>query len=152
MKSSAPGAPESSSGSPASLKTPITSSSESACWGDISRTSTCTVAASLIAAGRSSLSSLRQPRQRRKGQMPSTVIIGTARTPFGKMGGGLASLDATELGAHAIEAALERSEVSPDQVEQVIYGQVLQAGQGAKPPRPPRGPARTPRQAPPAGG
>jgi acetyl-CoA C-acetyltransferase len=67
--------------------------------------------------------------------MPSSVILGTARTPFGKMGGGLSSLDATDLGASAIEAALERSEVAPDQVEQVIYGQVLQAGQGQIPSR-----------------
>jgi len=67
--------------------------------------------------------------------MPSSVILGTARTPFGKMGGGLAKLDATDLGAKAIEAALERSEVAPDQVEQVIYGQVLQAGQGQIPSR-----------------
>ncbi len=67
--------------------------------------------------------------------MPSTVIIGTARTPFGKMGGGLAKLDATELGGKAIEAALERSEVGADQVEQVIFGQVLQAGQGQIPSR-----------------
>jgi acetyl-CoA C-acetyltransferase len=67
--------------------------------------------------------------------MPSTVIIGTARTPFGKMGGGLKSLDATDLGASAIEAALERSEVEPEQVEEVIFGQVLQAGQGQIPSR-----------------
>jgi acetyl-CoA C-acetyltransferase len=67
--------------------------------------------------------------------MPSTVILGTARTPFGKMGGGLAKLDATELGGKAIEAALERSEVGADQVEQVIFGQVLQAGQGQIPSR-----------------
>ena len=45
--------------------------------------------------------------------MPKTVILGTARTPIGKMGGGLASLDATELGGTAIEAALERAEVEP---------------------------------------
>nr|MDP9277185.1 acetyl-CoA C-acyltransferase [Actinomycetota bacterium] len=62
--------------------------------------------------------------------MPSTVILGSARTPFGKMGGGLAKLEATELGGKAIEAALERSEVGADQVEEVIFGQVLQAGQG----------------------
>jgi acetyl-CoA C-acetyltransferase len=67
--------------------------------------------------------------------MPSTLIIGTARTPFGKMGGGLAKLDATELGGKAIEAALERSEVGAEQVEQVIFGQVLQAGQGQIPSR-----------------
>jgi acetyl-CoA C-acetyltransferase len=67
--------------------------------------------------------------------MPSTVILGTARTPFGKMGGGLAKLDATELGGKAIEAALERSGVGADQVEEVIFGQVLQAGQGQIPSR-----------------
>jgi acetyl-CoA C-acetyltransferase len=67
--------------------------------------------------------------------MPSTVILGSARTPFGKMGGGLAKLDAMELGGKAIEAALERSEVGPDQVEEVIFGQVLQAGQGQIPSR-----------------
>jgi acetyl-CoA C-acetyltransferase len=67
--------------------------------------------------------------------MSTTVILGTARTPFGKMGGGLSSLDATDLGAKAIDSALERSEVEPDQVEAVIYGQVLQAGQGQIPSR-----------------
>ena len=48
--------------------------------------------------------------------MPNTVILGAARTPFGKLGGALACLDATELGAIAIEAALERAGVEPDQV------------------------------------
>jgi acetyl-CoA C-acetyltransferase len=67
--------------------------------------------------------------------MPSTVILGTARTPFGKMGGTLSSLDATDLGGHVIEAALERSGVDPEQVEQVVFGQVLQAGQGQIPSR-----------------
>jgi len=67
--------------------------------------------------------------------MPSSVILGTARTPFGKMGGGLASLDATDLGGTAIEAALDRSGVAPEQVEQVVFGQVLQAGQGQIPSR-----------------
>ena len=67
--------------------------------------------------------------------MPKTVILGAARTPFGKMGGGLASLDATELGGTAIAAALERAEVAPDQVEHVVFGQVLQAGQGQIPSR-----------------
>jgi acetyl-CoA C-acetyltransferase len=51
------------------------------------------------------------------------------------MGGALSSLDATELGGTAIEAALERSGVAPDQVEQVVFGQVLQAGQGQIPSR-----------------
>jgi acetyl-CoA C-acetyltransferase len=67
--------------------------------------------------------------------MPSTVILGTARTPIGKMGGGLASVDATELGGTAISAALERAGVEPEQVQQVVFGQVLQAGQGQIPSR-----------------
>jgi acetyl-CoA C-acetyltransferase len=67
--------------------------------------------------------------------MPKTVILGAARTPIGKMGGGLSSLDATELGALAIEAALERAGVEPEQVEHVVMGQVLQAGQGQIPSR-----------------
>ncbi|HEU5143301.1 MAG TPA: acetyl-CoA C-acyltransferase, partial [Solirubrobacterales bacterium] len=67
--------------------------------------------------------------------MPSTVVLGTARTPFGKMGGTLSSLDATDLGAHAIENALQRSNVDPEQVDQVVFGQVLQAGQGQIPSR-----------------
>src|SRR6476619_2415281 len=67
--------------------------------------------------------------------MPKTVILGAARTPFGKMGGALAPLDATDLGGTAIAAALERAEVAPEQVEQVVFGQVLQAGQGQIPSR-----------------
>src|SRR5918993_4278535 len=67
--------------------------------------------------------------------MPSSVILGTARTPFGKMGSGLASVNAIDLGGAAIGAALERSEVAPEQVQQVVYGQVLQAGQGQIPSR-----------------
>jgi acetyl-CoA C-acetyltransferase len=67
--------------------------------------------------------------------MSKTVILGAARTPIGKMGGGLRSLEATELGATAIEAALERAGVEPEQVEHVVMGQVLQAGQGQIPSR-----------------
>src|ERR1700755_1988984 len=67
--------------------------------------------------------------------MPKTVILGSARTPIGKMGGGLSTLEATELGATAIEAALERASVEPEQVEHVVMGQVLQAGQGQIPSR-----------------
>jgi acetyl-CoA C-acetyltransferase len=67
--------------------------------------------------------------------MPSSVILGTARTPVGKMGGALSSVDATDLGGTAIEAALERSGVGADQIQQVIFGQVLQAGQGQIPSR-----------------
>ncbi|MEO8091986.1 MAG: acetyl-CoA C-acyltransferase [bacterium] len=67
--------------------------------------------------------------------MPQTVILGTARTPFGKMGGAFASKSAVELGGAAISASLERSGVDPEQVQQVVYGQVLQAGQGQIPSR-----------------
>jgi acetyl-CoA C-acetyltransferase len=67
--------------------------------------------------------------------MPKTVILGTARTPFGKLGGGLSTLDATDLGGTVIAAALERAGVAPEQVEHVVFGQVLQAGQGQIPSR-----------------
>src|SRR5512133_1218825 len=67
--------------------------------------------------------------------MAKTVILGTARTPFGKMGGALAPVDATELGGTAIRGALERADVTPEQVEHVVFGQVLQAGQGQIPSR-----------------
>src|ERR1700719_5153439 len=67
--------------------------------------------------------------------MPKTVILSSARTPIGKLGGGLSSLDATQLGGTAIGAALERAEVAPQEVQHVIMGQVLQAGQGQIPSR-----------------
>jgi acetyl-CoA C-acetyltransferase len=67
--------------------------------------------------------------------MPKTVILSAARTPIGKLGGGLASVDATELGGAAIKAALERAGVAPEQVQHVVMGQVLQAGQGQIPSR-----------------
>jgi acetyl-CoA C-acetyltransferase len=67
--------------------------------------------------------------------MPRTVILGAARTPFGKLGGALAGFDATDLGGEAIAAALERAEVGPEQVQKVVMGQVLQAGQGQIPSR-----------------
>src|ERR671930_91846 len=67
--------------------------------------------------------------------MPETVILGAARTPFGKLGGALASFDATDLGGQAIANALERAKVEPEQVEKVVMGQVLQAGQGQIPSR-----------------
>ncbi|MFZ2114538.1 MAG: acetyl-CoA C-acetyltransferase [Solirubrobacteraceae bacterium] len=80
-------------------------------------------------------SKLATPDLRRIASMSKTVILGAARTPIGKMGGGLSTLDATELGAVAIEAALERSGVEPEQIEHVVMGQVLQAGQGQIPSR-----------------
>src|SRR5271170_5094674 len=67
--------------------------------------------------------------------MAKTVILGAARTPIGKMGGGLSTLEATELGAAAISEALERADVEPGQVDHVVMGQVLQAGQGQIPSR-----------------
>src|SRR5437588_10979823 len=80
--------------------------------------------------------------------MPKTVILAAARTPICKLGGGLASLDATELGATAIKAALERAEVAPDQVERVVMGQVLQAGQGQIPSRQAQIKAEIPKEVP----
>ena len=67
--------------------------------------------------------------------MPKTVILSTARTPFAKMGGALSSLAAPELAGNAIDGALERADVAPEQIESVVYGQVLQAGQGQIPSR-----------------
>ncbi|MEZ5074519.1 MAG: acetyl-CoA C-acetyltransferase [Solirubrobacterales bacterium] len=67
--------------------------------------------------------------------MPKTVILSTARTPFGKMGGALASVPAPDLGGRVIGEALERAAVEPGQVESVAFGQVLQAGQGQIPSR-----------------
>jgi acetyl-CoA C-acetyltransferase len=67
--------------------------------------------------------------------MPKTVILGSARTPIGKLGGGLSTLGAPQMGGIAIAAALERADVAPDQVEHVVMGQVLQAGQGQIPSR-----------------
>src|SRR4051795_12886650 len=76
-----------------------------------------------------------RPPAKRKAQMSKTVILSTARTPFGKMGGGLSSLDATDLGGTVISEALDRAEVKADEVQAVVYGQVLQAGQGQIPSR-----------------
>ena len=67
--------------------------------------------------------------------MPRTVILASARTPIGKMGGALSSVDATSLGAIAMEAALQRADVEPEQIDHVVMGQVLQAGQGQIPSR-----------------
>jgi acetyl-CoA C-acetyltransferase len=65
----------------------------------------------------------------------SSVIVSGARTPMGRLLGNLKDLQATRLGAIAIKAALERGGVSPDQVQYVIMGQVLQAGAGQIPAR-----------------
>jgi len=62
--------------------------------------------------------------------MAGSVIIGGARTPIGKLSGALASFKASDLGGFAIKAALERAGVSPEQVDYVFMGHVLQAGAG----------------------
>jgi len=62
--------------------------------------------------------------------MAGSVILAGARTPIGKLSGAFASFDATDLGGFAIKAALERAGISPDQVDYVFMGQVLQAGTG----------------------
>jgi acetyl-CoA C-acetyltransferase len=67
--------------------------------------------------------------------MARSVIVSAVRTPFGKLGGGLADKQATELGAIAIRAALDRVEVGDDEVEYAIMGQVLQGGAGQAPAR-----------------
>src|SRR5579883_2711527 len=63
------------------------------------------------------------------------VVLSATRTPFGRLGGGLASLPATTLGAEAIRTALERAKVDRADVEHVIMGQVLQGGAGQAPAR-----------------
>ena len=63
------------------------------------------------------------------------VIVSAARTPVGSFNGALASLAAHELGAVAISAALERAGVRPEEVDEVVLGQVLQAGEGQGPAR-----------------
>src|SRR5512134_2273797 len=67
--------------------------------------------------------------------MPRSVIVSAVRTPFGRLGGGLAQLPATELGAIAIRAGLDRAGIEPEDVGYVVMGQVLQAGAGQAPAR-----------------
>ena len=67
--------------------------------------------------------------------MAGSYIVAGARTPIGKMSGALASFSAADLGGFAIKAALERAGVAPEEVEHVLMGQVLMAGQGQVPSR-----------------
>jgi acetyl-CoA C-acetyltransferase len=67
--------------------------------------------------------------------MRDAVIVGGARTPIGRLLGSLSGLSGAELGGIAIRAALERAGLVGDQVDYVIMGQVLQAGEGQIPPR-----------------
>src|SRR5436305_3029481 len=64
-----------------------------------------------------------------------SVIVAAVRTPFGRLGGGLARYEATQLGSIAVKAALERIGLEPNEPEYVIMGQVLQAGAGQAPAR-----------------
>jgi acetyl-CoA C-acetyltransferase len=67
--------------------------------------------------------------------VPGSVIVSGARTPMGKLLGGLGDLSGSDLGALAAKAALERAGISGDQVDYVILGQVLQGGAGQLPAR-----------------
>ena len=67
--------------------------------------------------------------------MPGSIIVSGARTPIGKLNGAFAGLSAADLGGVAINAALERAGISPDQVDYVLMGQVLLAGAGQIPAR-----------------
>ncbi len=62
-------------------------------------------------------------------------VLSAARTPIGKFGGGLSTVPATELGATAIRAAVERAGIAPESVDEVLMGQVIQAGAGQAPAR-----------------
>jgi len=67
--------------------------------------------------------------------MEDAVIVSAVRTPVGTFGGQFKEVPATQLGAKAIEAALERAGISPDDVDEVVLGCVLQAGLGQNPAR-----------------
>jgi acetyl-CoA C-acetyltransferase len=67
--------------------------------------------------------------------MKEVVIVGAARTPVGRFGGGLKDMSAVQLGVIAVKEALKRALIPPEKVEEVILGNVLQAGQGQNPAR-----------------
>jgi acetyl-CoA C-acetyltransferase len=67
--------------------------------------------------------------------MEQAVILSGIRTPIGAFGGALSSLSAPQLGAAAIKAAVEKAGISPDEVDEVLFGQVLQGGVGQAPAR-----------------
>lgn len=68
-------------------------------------------------------------------ELQDAVIVSAARTAIGTYGGGLAEVSAAKLGEISIRAALQRGDLQPDQVDEVIMGNVLQAGQGMNPAR-----------------
>ncbi|MBC8923809.1 acetyl-CoA C-acyltransferase, partial [Escherichia coli] len=59
--------------------------------------------------------------------MKEVVIIDAVRTPIGKFGGSLKDISAVDLGATALKGVLERANIAPERVDQVIFGNVLQA-------------------------
>ena len=63
------------------------------------------------------------------------VIVSAVRTPLGRFLGDLAPLQASDLGAHAIRSAVERAKIAPEKVDEVLFGNVLTAGQGQAPAR-----------------
>ncbi len=69
------------------------------------------------------------------GSENGVVIVSAARTPVGSFNGSLSALSAAELGTVAIKAVMARARVEPGEVEEVIMGQVLAAGQGQNPAR-----------------
>lgn len=68
-------------------------------------------------------------------QFQDVVIVGHARTPIGALGGSLASVSAVDLGKHAVKAALGRAGVAPDQIDEVLFGNVISAAIGQAPAR-----------------
>jgi acetyl-CoA C-acetyltransferase len=67
--------------------------------------------------------------------MQDAVIVSAVRTPVGSFGGDFKDVPATDLGAHAVRAALERAGIAGDEVQEVVLGCVLQAGLGQNPAR-----------------
>src|SRR5215208_1572333 len=71
----------------------------------------------------------------RSGAIGEAVILSAARTPVGKFQGSLSNVPATQLGAIAVKAAVERAGINPADIEEVIMGNVVQAGEGQAPAR-----------------
>src|SRR5215216_3686045 len=69
------------------------------------------------------------------GSVNDAVILSAVRTPIGRFQGSLSSLPATQLGAIAVKAAVERADINPEEIEKVIMGNVVQAGEGQAPAR-----------------
>ena len=65
--------------------------------------------------------------------MKTVVVTSYARTPIGSFGGKLSSISATKLGAHAIKSAIEKSKITPNQIEEVYMGNVISSGLGQAP-------------------